>query len=114
MNLLETVIADVGDPPRGPLVRPFDIKNLGYQFSKNRINLRDKDMNYILCELLDSDSHRPATFCFLLSKRTMMGLVLPFSYDKYMDVRREDRKTARKQKSPSKGPGVQANDEEED
>jgi hypothetical protein len=109
ITLLDSVIADVGDPPRGPLIRPFEIKSLGYMFSKNKISLRDKDMNYLLCEIVDADTKRPVSFSFLLSKRSMMGLVLPFPYEKYLDIKKEERRANRK--GPDKYPGPEEDNE---
>ena len=93
MKLVEKILADIGEIGECKLKRPFDIKDLGYRFSKKKITV--KDSNYILCEVVDEDTLKPATFSFLLAKRTNMGLVLPFPFSKYSEIAVEEKKTVK-------------------
>ena len=67
-------------------IRPFDLKWLGYTFSKRKVKLSG---DYILCEMLDSDTRQPATFCFLLDTMGNVGIVLPATYAHCRDTRKD-------------------------
>ena len=99
MRLIDQILLDVGDIKTCRQIRPFDLKELGYRFSKKKIHI--KDTAYAICEILDEDKNKPVTFCLLLSKHSMMGIVLAFPFSKYFDLVKDDKKVkSTKEKSP--------------
>ena len=98
MTLIKQIVEDLGDLSKVKLVRPFDIKYLGYKFSKKKVTVRDS--KYILYELIDEDSNHSVSFCFLLVKKSNMGIVLSFPFDRYLQMARAEVAEARKLKRP--------------
>lgn len=100
MNLIEQILADVGNIDNSKPKRPVDIKYLGYEFA-HKVSIRDT--GYILYELLDEDTHRPASFCFLVAKRPNVGIVIPFPFKRYYQQAVDERKITKgvKTKSPN-------------
>ena len=94
MKLIDQLKADVGDFSKSRPIRAVDMKYFGFTFAA-RVGI--KDTGYLLYELLDEDSSRPATFCFLVAKRTNIGVVVPFPFKKYIQERAEPQK----QKTPT-------------
>jgi len=70
------------------LVRPVDLKYLGYVFDKTNAPAI-KGTGYQLWRVLDADTKREASFCFLLAKRPNVGVVLPLPFSHYALVKDE-------------------------
>ena len=75
------VIEDVKAMRVCKYIRPFDVKQFGYVFSKEKIRLNQTA--YEIREVLHADSQRPASFCLLLSRQTLHGVALKHNYDHY-------------------------------
>jgi hypothetical protein len=83
MLLIDTIIADLRAAPECKRIRPFDLRELGYGFSKERIPLNTA---YEIREVLDGDTKRSATFSFLLSRSCCWGTVLAKDYEHYLEI----------------------------
>ena len=83
-------MGDIGDIHAHRAIRAFDIKELGYRFSKRKIHL--KASNYIVYELLNEDGYDILDFCFLFSKKKQLGIVVSFPFDKYLQIALEDKR----------------------
>src|ERR1039457_3034839 len=67
------------------VVRPVDLKYLGYVFDKTNAPAVT-GTGYQLWRILDEDTKREATFCFLLAKKRNVGVVLPHSFTHYLET----------------------------
>ncbi len=80
--LISRILEDVVDKNLSKQIRPFDLKHLGYLFSKRRIKIYNT--NYDICQIIHEDKKTPASFCFLLAKNTLTGIVLPTPFEEYL------------------------------
>ena len=86
--LLNSIVAELERLPNCKQIRPFDLQELGYQFAKQRLVVADTA--YEIHEILDADTKRRASFCFLLSKKLLLGVVLGKRYEHYERIASED------------------------
>jgi hypothetical protein len=82
-RILDTILTGV-DVNALKVVRPVDLKYLGYVFDKTNAPAVT-GTGYQLWRILDEDTKREATFCFLLAKKPNVGVVLPHSFTEYME-----------------------------
>ena len=69
-------------------VRPVDLKYLGYVFDKTNAPAVT-GTGYQPWRILDEDTKREATFCFLLAKQPNVGVVLAHPFSHYAVVNEE-------------------------
>ncbi len=69
-------------------VRPVDLKYLGYVFDKTNAPAVT-GTGYQLWRILDEDTRREASFCFILAKKPNVGVVLPHPFSRYAVVNEE-------------------------
>lgn len=64
-------------------IRYFDMKELGYVSSPRKLLVRGhaaEAFSHELIELLDADSGKPCTFCFLYSYAVQLGIIVPVPF----------------------------------
>lgn len=96
MTLIDLIVADIGDFKACKQIRPFDLKDWGYKFSKRKIKILNA--TYTLFEVLDNDTSKSVAFSFLFSKKTTMGIIIPHTFDRYLDKYFADKKDKGKNK----------------
>jgi hypothetical protein len=83
-RILDSILTGV-DVNALKVVRPVDLKYLGYVFDKTNAPAVT-GTGYQLWRILDEDTKREATFCFLLAKKPNVGVVLPHSFTHYLET----------------------------
>jgi hypothetical protein len=81
VRLIDHILVDAGDTSKCKKIRPFDLRFLGYEFTRYKIVLANT--NYVVHEVIDAHTGYPASFCMLYCKSVMLGIILPFPYEKY-------------------------------
>ncbi|NBQ69805.1 MAG: hypothetical protein EBU46_13680 [Nitrosomonadaceae bacterium] len=102
MLLIDKILADLGDVAACKQIRPFDLRQLGYVLSDRKIVVGSSTTNrasHLIYEVLDSDTKRAASFCFLYSKSVQMGIVLKNPYDHYIHCNHADQDYKLKRKT---------------
>lgn len=97
MLIIDRILSDLGDISTCKQVRPFDLRELGYVLSDRKIvvgSSTDHQASHLIYEVLDQDTKRAASFCFLYSKSVQMGIVLKQSYDHYIQCNHTGADTA--------------------
>lgn len=77
----------------GPLesakqIRYFDVKEMGYVRSPRQLMVGQTPsgkVSHEAIELLDADSRKPCTFCFLYSYTVQMGIILNVPFEVVLD-----------------------------
>jgi len=82
-RILDSILTGV-DVNALKVVRPVDLKYLGYVFD-NTHALPVKGTGYQLWRILDEDTKREATFCFLLARKPNVGVVLAHAFSHYVE-----------------------------
>lgn len=90
MLLINTILADVKDIDSCKHIRAFDLKELGYLFSKKKIRL--PNTSYEVREVLDETTNRPVSFAFLFSRELLSGIILPKEFHRYSIIAAEELK----------------------
>lgn len=89
MTFVEQLIQDIGDITKYKAVDKDKLKALGYDISKNYIKVwtekKNKTPNFIIHEVLDEDTNKPASFCYLYSIPKKSGLVIILPFQTYLD-----------------------------
>lgn len=97
MLIIDRILSDLGDISTCKQVRPFDLRELGYVLSERKIVVGSSTghkASHLIYEVLDADTKRAASFCFLYSKSVQMGIVLKNSFDHYIRGNHADEDTA--------------------
>jgi hypothetical protein len=81
------ILTDLDMNASKPL-RPVDLKYLGYVFDKTNAPAVT-GTGYQLWRILDEDTKREASFCFVLAKKPNVGVVLPHPFSRYAVVNEE-------------------------
>src|ERR1039457_1253235 len=81
------ILTDLDMNASKPL-RPVDLKYLGYVFDKTNAPAVT-GTGYQLWRILDEDTRREASFCFVLARRPNVGVVLPHPFRRYAVVNEE-------------------------
>jgi hypothetical protein len=86
-RITDRILLDIDMDAIRPM-RPVDLKYLGYVFDKTNAPAVT-GTGYQLWRILDEDTKREATFCFLLAKQPNVGVVLPHPFSRYAVVNEE-------------------------
>lgn len=94
MLLIDKILADLGgDPASCKQIRPFDLRNLGYILTSRKIPVGSstgKQQKFVIYEVVDEDTKRAVSFCYLFSKTTQMGIILKNTYDSFLCAEEAD------------------------
>jgi len=93
MLLIDKILSQIGDPATCKQIRPFDLRNLGYILTSRKIPVGSsagKQQKFVIYEVVDEDTKRAVSFCYLFSKLTQMGIILPDTYDNFMSADETD------------------------
>jgi len=91
MNFVQKLLENIGEIGSYKDITPTQIQNLGYQFSKNNITIKNKETKdntnklLIIKELLDEDApRRTLDFCYLFYADRKTGIILKNPFRKYV------------------------------
>ena len=105
MLLLDTILQDIGDPSKCKQIRPVELKYLGYEVTQRKTpvghSVNGKPL-FFIHEILDAETKKEASFCFLYCSNKQLGVVLPNCYDRYLRARHAEEEF----KATRKPPGV--------
>lgn len=91
MLLIDTILQEIGDPANLKQIRAFDIKELGYAFSSRKIAVgKEGKASFQIYEILDEESKKAASFCYLYNNRKKSGIILSMPYDHYIQVKKAE------------------------
>ena len=93
MLLIDKILSEIGDAATCKQIRPFDLRNLGYILTSRKIRVGSstgKQQKFVIYEVVDEDTKRAMSFCYLFSKSTQMGIILPNSYDSFLSADEAD------------------------
>jgi len=86
-RITDRILLDIDMDAIRPM-RPVDLKYLGYVFDKTNAPAVT-GTGYQLWRILDEDTRREASFCFILAKKPNVGVVLPHPFSRYAVVNEE-------------------------
>ncbi len=86
-RITDRILLDIDMDAIRPM-RPVDLKYLGYVFDKTNAPAVT-GTGYQLWRILNEDTKREATFCFLLAKQPNVGVVLAHPFSHYAVVNEE-------------------------
>jgi hypothetical protein len=85
MLILDLLSRDAYPLAKNKLIPPWDLKDLGYVFSGRSIPIGlDKNTKHTIMEVVEEDTKKVVSFCFLLNKTTQRGVVLAHSFEDYL------------------------------
>ena len=91
-SFVDQLIDDIGDINTYKSIPRSELENLGYVFSQTFIKVKTaKDKNkqvpdFIVYEVVDADTKKPASFSYLYYSSRKTGLVLKHPFSKYADM----------------------------
>jgi hypothetical protein len=93
MNLIERLKSDIGDPSKKKDLSEKALKDLGYAFTSNNIEVESKapengqvKEKFYLREVIETDSpKRVLDFCYLFSVGRQTGIIINQPFYRYAD-----------------------------
>lgn len=90
MNLIERLKSDIGDPAKKKNLAEEALKNLGYQFTSNNIEVESNPPapkeKFFLREVVETDRpRRVLDFCYLYSVGRQTGIVINQPFHRYAE-----------------------------
>lgn len=85
--LLEKIIKEV-DLSRQRKLESRELRSLGYIISTRKLTLGKpgEDTGIFIAEVLDEDTKKPTSFCYLYSVHKRTGIILAKKYDYYINL----------------------------
>lgn len=90
--LKEQLIIDIGDIGDIKVLRKITIKelvNLGYKLTGKYLSVFETSNSseaFTIQEVMDADSKKAASFCYLFSSNKKTGAILKYEYDYYLNM----------------------------
>ena len=90
-NLVERLRQDIGDPEKKKSITEKDLKNLGYDFTQNNIEVESQPPapkeKFFLREVIDTDQpRRTLDFCYMYSVNRKTGIIINQPFYRYANM----------------------------